>query len=200
LQRKSPEKYGDTEMSEPNVGRASRRQSAESAHADERATARAAIVDLTRRMESAWNEADGEAYSATFTDDSDYIAFDGTHLKGRQANARHHQNLFDSVDSVLKGSRSAFEGEPAVRFVAPDVAVVHAMGSILLPWQDEVTPKRRSNQTLVAVKRPEGWRFTAFHNTRYRPMTLPRGAPLRVIVSLMRLRAALSGKRRRPAA
>lgn len=183
-------------MNERRAGGKTRLQPVERIPAEYEAASREAIVDLIHRMEHAWNTADGHAYAAAFTGDCDYIAFDGKHLRGRDANARFHQRLFDSV---LKGSRLSFE-PPSVRFIHPDVAVVHAMGSMLLPWQSRVTPKQRSNQTLVAVRTSEGWRFTAFHNTRYRPKALPTGLPLKLIVALLRLRTSLSRKRSRRAA
>ena len=107
------------------------------------------------------------------------------------AEARHHQALFDTV---LYGSRLVFEGAPAVRLLGQDVALMHAFGSVLLPWQDAVTPKRRSNQTYVVVRGAEGWRITAFHNTRYRPMGLPSGFALRAILLAIRLCTMLSDR------
>jgi uncharacterized protein (TIGR02246 family) len=124
-------------------------------------------------------------YGRLFAEDCDYVAFDGTHLRGRQANAEHHQRLFDTV---LRGTRLMFEGEPVIRFLAPDVAVLHTVGSVVMPWQREVTARRRSNQTMVAVRESGGWRVAAFHNTRYRPTPLPTGAMLRLILAIMRLR------------
>jgi uncharacterized protein (TIGR02246 family) len=180
-----------------SMGGRSRLQSVERDPAGYEAASREAIVELTRRMEHAWNTADGSAYAASFTADCDYVAFDGTHLRGRDANACHHQRLFDSV---LRNTRLVFEGRPAVRFLADDVALVHAMGSVLFPWQRTGTPKRRSKQTLVAVRGPAGWRFAAFHNTRYRPTALPTGFALKIIMALLRLRASLSRKRARRAA
>jgi uncharacterized protein (TIGR02246 family) len=179
------------------MGRRTHLQGVQRNPAEYEAASREAIVDLLHRMEHAWNTGDAGAYAASFTENSDYIAFDGTHLRGRGANARHHQQLFDSV---LRNARLVFEGLPAVRFVGDDVAIVHAMGSVLFPWQRRVTPKRRSNQTLVAVRGPEGWRFAAFHNTRYRPTSLPTGLPLKIILALLRIRASLSRKRPRRAA
>ena len=149
----------------------------------------AAIAGLTRRMSETWNAGDGPAYAAIFTPDCDYIAFDGTHLKGREENARHHQALFETV---LKGTRLVFEGEAQIRFLSDGVALMHAMGSVLLPWQDRVTAKRRSNQTYVVVREKEGWCIAAFHNTRFRPMRLPTGRMLRLIRGLMRPRTAIS--------
>src|SRR5262245_17134604 len=94
------------------TGRRTRLQAVERVPAEYEAASREAIVDLTHRMEHAWNTADGLAYAGSFTEDSDYITFDGTHLRGRDANARHHQQLFDTVP---KNTRLVFEGEPIVR-------------------------------------------------------------------------------------
>jgi uncharacterized protein (TIGR02246 family) len=146
----------------------------------------AALAGLVRAAAESWDRGDGAGYGRLFTADSDYVAFDGTHLCGREANARHHQRLFDTV---LRESRLVFEEVPEVRFLTPDVAVLHTIGSVVMPWQRRVAARRRSNQTMVAVREKDGcWRVAAFHNTRCRPMRLPEGAGLRVILCVMRLR------------
>jgi uncharacterized protein (TIGR02246 family) len=150
----------------------------------------AAIRGLTRRLADAWNRNDADAYAKLFADDCDYVAFDGSHLKGRAANAESHRALFKTV---LKGSRAVYEPDIAVRFLAPDVAVMHAYGSVLLPWQRSVVTSRRSLQTYVVKRDADGWCVHAFHNTRVRPVALPRGLALCLIVGFMRLRAALAG-------
>jgi uncharacterized protein (TIGR02246 family) len=151
---------------------------------------RAGIAALAQRMVEAWDAGDGARYGELFTGDCDYVAFDGTHLKGREQNALHHEALYRTV---LKGSRLAFEGKPQIRFLSADIAVMHAMGSVLLPWQDRVTPRRRSYQNYVVVRGTDDcWRITAFHNTRYRPLRFPTGFMLRVIIFFMRLRTAIA--------
>jgi uncharacterized protein (TIGR02246 family) len=145
----------------------------------------AALAGLVRAMADAWDRGDGAGYGRLFAEDCDYVAFDGTHLRGRDANAEHHQRLFDTV---LRDTRLVFEGEPRTRFLAPDVALLHTMGSVVMPWQRGVTARRRSNQTMVAVREADGWRVAAFHNTRVRPMPLPTGAMLGLILAVMRLR------------
>lgn len=163
---------------------------------DARTSGRAQIEALTRYMSETWNRGDAVAYGMLFSEDSDYVAFDGTRLVGRNANIAHHQILFDTV---LKRSRLVFEGNPDIRFLTDDVAVMHAMGSVLMPWQEKVTARRRSIQTYVARREADNcWRFTAFHNTRYRPTRLPSGKMLAIILALMRLRTAISGKRGSP--
>lgn len=154
-----------------------------------------AIGALTGHLENAWNRNDGAAYASVFTDDSDYIAFDGTHVKGRAANAAHHQRLFDSV---LRGSRLKFE-HVTVRLLTPEVALMHGDGAVLMPWHSEVVPKRRSLQTFVVVKDGNVWRIAAFHNVRVRPLTLPGGVALTLLLAFFRLRTALAAHRRHDA-
>jgi uncharacterized protein (TIGR02246 family) len=119
-----------------------------------------AVRDLFGRLLDAWGRGDGHAYGALFTEDADYVAFDGSHTKGRRAIAESHQKLFDSW---LKGTRLLGK-ITALRFLGPDIALVHATGETLMPGKDK--PVRPSIQTLVAVNREGTWLFTAFHNTR----------------------------------
>ncbi len=57
-----------------------------------------------------------------------------------------------------------------VRFLSPDVALMHAVGGTVLRGKSEPSPERDSIQTLVAVRRDSEWRLAAFQNTRIRPM------------------------------
>ncbi|WP_244221971.1 SgcJ/EcaC family oxidoreductase [Corallococcus exercitus] len=125
----------------------------------------AAIRERLLRLYECWNQGDAQAYAACFTEDVDYVAFDGSHIRGRQANAEAHQALFDGV---LRGS--TLDGEvKSLRFLAPDVALIHTEGVVKLRWQRKAPKGRRSIQTTVAVKREGVWYFTAFQNTRIQP-------------------------------
>lgn len=126
----------------------------------------AAIRDLFRRLLDAWGRGDGHAYGALFTEDADYVAFDGSHTKGRREIASSHQQLFDKF---LKGTR--LTGRiTGVKFLNPDVALVHTLGSTVMRGKTKPSPERDSIQTLVATRSDGEWRFAAFHNTRVRPM------------------------------
>ena len=105
-----------------------------------RETAEAPVRALFARMAEAWDANDADAYAALFTEDSDYVAFDGTRQRGRAHNAASHRLLFETV---LRGSRLRGEVE-SVRFLRPDVAIMHAAGAVLMPWQDEIAPRRMS--------------------------------------------------------
>jgi uncharacterized protein (TIGR02246 family) len=144
----------------------------------------AKIRATVRRLFKSWADGDGAAYAAEFTEDADYVAFDGTHLKGQFENAELHDELFQTV---LRGSRLVGEVE-GVRFVSDDVAVVQLTGAVVFAWQRMATPDRMSRQTMVMVRQLGAWRIAAFHNTRIRPM--PRGGAMVRLFSLyVRLRS-----------
>src|SRR5262249_59061242 len=61
------------------------------------ATDEDAIRAIHQPMIDAWNAGDGAAFAAPFTDDADFIAWEGTHLQGRQEIAAFTQRAFDTV-------------------------------------------------------------------------------------------------------
>lgn len=125
-----------------------------------------ALRDLLQALMDRWAAGDAEAYADLFTEDADYVAFDGVNQKGRDAIVAGHQPLFTRW---LKGSRLIGD-VTSIRFLAPDVALMHATGNTIMAGKSRPAPGRESIQTLVAVKRDGVWRFTAFHNARVRPI------------------------------
>jgi uncharacterized protein (TIGR02246 family) len=139
------------------------RQEAAANHSTDEAAVRA----LYQQLMDGWNQGSGEAFAAVFTEDGDLVGFDGTHLKGRQEIAPFHQQLFDKW---LKGSRLVGQVKD-VRFLSPDIAVMHAVGSTVMRGKSEPSPERDSIQTLVATRQEsDEWRLAAFQNTRLHPI------------------------------
>jgi uncharacterized protein (TIGR02246 family) len=116
---------------------------------------------------AAWNRGSGADLAAVFAPDGDLVAFDGTHLNGRGEIAPVHQHLFDKW---LAGTRLVGRVE-GVRFLSPDVALMHAVGGTVPPGRAAPAPERDSIQTLVAVRGGDGWRLAAFQNTRLCPIS-----------------------------
>jgi uncharacterized protein (TIGR02246 family) len=113
-----------------------------------------------------WGRGDGEAYGSRFTEDADYVAFDGTRTRGRQEISASHQRLFDRFlkDTRLTGHILS------IKYPSPDVALIHATGGTIMRGKTKPSPERNSIQTLVAVREGPEWRFAAFHNSRVRPI------------------------------
>jgi uncharacterized protein (TIGR02246 family) len=142
---------------------------------------------LFQRMCQAWTDGDAAAYGACFTADCDYVSFDGTRAHGREQVVRSHDKLFRGV---LFGS--ALRGEvESIRYIADNVAVLYGTGSVLVAWRTQLPKRRLTRNTVVAIRGPDGWRFTAIHNGRIRPMQIPEpdSLPAQVARGLVALAA-----------
>jgi uncharacterized protein (TIGR02246 family) len=113
-----------------------------------------------------WNLASGAAFAAPFAADAEFVAFDGERFHGREEIARFHDAEFKTQ---LRGTRLVGEVTDA-RFLASDVAVMHASGGTVPRGKSAPAPERHSIQTLVAVRRNNEWKIVAFQNTRVRPI------------------------------
>ena len=133
---------------------------------EQRAADGRTIRALHGQVLDAWGAGNGNAFAAPFSDDALFIGFDGSVMRGREQIAATHQDVFDRW---MKGTRLV-EEQTEVRFVDPDVAVVHTLGGTVMGGKSEPTPERDSIQTLVAVRDAGGWSFVSFQNTRIRPI------------------------------
>jgi uncharacterized protein (TIGR02246 family) len=103
-----------------------------------------AIRELYQQMIDGWNAGKGDAFAAPYADDSDFIGFDGTYMKGHQQIASFHQMLFDKF---VKGSRLIGKIR-SIRFVTEDVAIMIAVGGTVMAGQSDIDPDRNSVHTL----------------------------------------------------
>ena len=126
----------------------------------------AAVRALYQQLMDGWNKGSGKAFASAFTEDGDLVAFDGTHFHGRAEIVPFHQELFDKW---LKGSRLVGQVKD-VRFLSPQIALMHAVGSTVMSGKSHPDPTRDSIQTLIAVQEAGEWRLAAFQNTRLRKM------------------------------
>ncbi len=149
----------------------------------------AQLVALFDRMCRAWTEGDAAGYGACFSSDCDYVAFDGARTQGQRQVIESHDKLFRGV---LFGSALVGEIE-SVRPLGPDVALLHGTGSVVVAWRSRPPRRRLTRNTLVAVRESDGWRITAIHNGRVRPVTVPEveSLPSRAARSLVRVTGAL---------
>src|SRR3984885_9347059 len=125
-----------------------------------------AIRSLLDRMLDAWSRGDAAAYADCFSLDSDYLTYNGMHLRGRNENAELHEALFGGP---LKGTRLSAAIESLV-FLSLDVALVHTVGSGAR--RRASSRRNQSIQTLIVVKQDGQWRIRSFENTRIRPFSI----------------------------
>jgi uncharacterized protein (TIGR02246 family) len=122
-----------------------------------------AIRKLVDRQVKGWNAGDPEAYASVFTYDADYVTFLGSHYKGREAIAASYGPLFKGF---LMGSRLDFE-ITQLRFLTPDVALIHAKGAVGKGARRRNRRNTRVN-TSIAVRTDAGWQLAASQNTTHR--------------------------------
>jgi uncharacterized protein (TIGR02246 family) len=133
---------------------------------DNSAADEAAIRDLIAQQINSWNAGDPAAYAHTYTPDGDCVSFLGGHHQGRDAIAASGEvpSAGTLFAKLLRGAQLDVE-ITHLRFLTPDVAVIHANGGLARPGR---RPSRRTN-TSVAVRTENGWLLAATHNTTQRP-------------------------------
>jgi uncharacterized protein (TIGR02246 family) len=123
-------------------------------------TDEAAIRQIVQQLQDGWAAKDGKTFAAPSSPDADYVVVDGARAIGREAIERGHTGIFSTF---LKDSTNVATVK-SIRFLRPDVAVVHA------EWNLEVrtngkTEKRRAMSTMVMTNDGGKWRIAVFQNT-----------------------------------
>ncbi len=120
------------------------------------------IRNLHEQMITAWNHGSGADFAGPFRQDADFVAYEGTHLKGRKEIEIFHTELFESE---LHGTRLD-GGVHFVRFINPGLAVMYAWAAMALPGQTNASASRDSMQMFIVGKRSDRWEFEAMLNAR----------------------------------
>jgi uncharacterized protein (TIGR02246 family) len=120
----------------------------------------AVAAGQVERLERAWNDADGAAWGAAFTDDADFVDIRGSHHTGAAAIGQGHQGIFDSI---YAGSAVRYSVDTA-RVIAPG-HIVAVVSAVLDAPSGPLRGVNHSRATVLLVNRSGAWRVTAFHNT-----------------------------------
>lgn len=138
---------------------ASHAQTASTSNADE-----AAIRKIVQQVQDGWNAHDGKAFAAPFAADADYVVVNGTYAKGREAIEKGHTAIFTTF---YKESHNVATIK-SIRFLRPDVAVVHNEWNLEFKVNGE-TRKGHAMNTMVMTKEGGKWSIAAFQNTPIQP-------------------------------
>ena len=124
---------------------------------DSLATNEAALRENVKQLETGWNTKSGALFAKPFAEDADYVVINGMHIKGRTVIEKAHQQIFDTIykDTTLTLNVQQ------IRFLRPDVAVVHVSGHRDGPGAES----HAGMLTLVMTKEKQGWTIAAFQNT-----------------------------------
>ena len=120
-----------------------------------------AVRENVRQLEAGWNTRSGALFAKPFAEDADYVIINGMHIRGREAIDKGHQRIFDTIykDSAL----SLVVRQ--VRFIRPDVALVHVAGHNKVSQNGE-TRESDGMITLVMTREKGEWKIVAFQNTQ----------------------------------
>jgi uncharacterized protein (TIGR02246 family) len=122
-----------------------------------------AIQDVLTELLASWNRGDAEAYGALFSEDADYVIWNGMYDKGRDAIVRSHTMIFSTFyrDSRLEGEITQ------VRYLSDEIALVHLTGQITLANGE---PAGFPTCPLAVMQRHgDAWLIVAWQNTPVMP-------------------------------
>lgn len=121
-----------------------------------------AMRDAVKQLETGWNTKSGATFAKPFAEDADYVVINGNYIKGRAVIESQHQRIFDTIFKDTTLSLTVQQ----IRFLRPDVAVVHVKGQRTSPVK-ELT--QDAMLTLFMTKEKPGWTIAAFQNTAIAP-------------------------------
>ena len=126
------------------------------------------IENTITAFANAWNVHDAKMLATVFTEDANLINFMGTLFPGRTAIEVVNAGIFATV---MRRSQMTFT-ESTVKFINPDVAIVHAVWTLdgqITPEGNDL-PQRTGRLTVVATQKDDNWRIEVMQNTEIVPM------------------------------
>lgn len=129
---------------------------------DSHAADEAAMRESVKQLETGWNTKSGAVFAKPFAEDADYVVINGMYIKGRATIESSHQRIFDTIFKDTKINLTVKQ----IRFLRPDIAVVHVTGHRDGPTKDLTGD---AILTLVMTKDQNGWTIAAFQNTSVAP-------------------------------
>lgn len=119
----------------------------------------AAIRENVKQMETGWNTKSGALFAKPFAEDADYVVINGMYIRGRSVIDTAHQRIFDTIYKDTTITLAVKQ----IRFLRPDVAVVHVNAHRNGPTKELTT---EAMLTLFMTKEKDGWTIAAFQNTQ----------------------------------
>lgn len=117
-----------------------------------RAKDEAAIREIVKQMEAAWNAKDADSETPIYVEDVDYVNSHGTFLKGSAEIAEGHRQIFSTIykDTTLKLKIEK------IRFLDSEAGIVHVLTA--LKKLDKTT---KGWLMIVVVKKDKKWKIAA---------------------------------------
>ena len=120
--------------------------------------------DIAKRLEDAWNAADGKAFAVPFAPDADFINIRGELHTGQEAIAAGHQGIFDTI---YAGSKVRYNVRQAREL--PSGAILAHIDALLNAPTGPMAGETAALASIVLVSDGDEHRIAAFHNTVVAP-------------------------------
>jgi len=120
----------------------------------------AAVRAVVQQVQDGWNTHDAKSFSAPFAADADYVVINGMKAKGRDEIEKGHAGIFATIYKDSKNTGTV----KSVRFIRPDVAVVHIEWNLEYQMGGQAR-KGRAMNTMVMTKEAGKWSIAVFQNT-----------------------------------
>jgi uncharacterized protein (TIGR02246 family) len=127
-----------------------------------------AIRRLEQIWDDNWNRHDPKGMAAVLAEDADFVNVNGEWFKGRSA----FQALMTRAHAMQFKDSTRTTRSTAVRFLTPDIAVVHSNWRISGDRRADgslLSQPREGVMTRVVVQRNGTWEVVAAHNTNTIP-------------------------------
>ncbi len=130
------------------------------------------INHVLTRFGEAWNRHDMSAFARLFAADGDFVDVFGNRFKGtaeiESALSARHAGVFNDSRFDKK--------ESTIRFLTPDIALVHAVWELTGARSPEGVPQPSTlgMMTYVMIKESAGWAIAALQNTLVSAPPTPR--------------------------
>lgn len=134
------------------------------------------IRKLETGLQEAWNHHDMRAWANLFAEDADFVNVVGWWWKGRPEIERKHT---DAHAFIFRESTLSID-EVHIRFLTPQIAVVHVLWSLVGQKKPDGTPgpPRKGIFMQVLQKREGKWLISAAQNTdSISEVPVPKGPP-----------------------
>jgi uncharacterized protein (TIGR02246 family) len=120
----------------------------------------AVVATIPKRIVTAWEAHDANAFAEVFTDDGTMI-LPGLYKKGRD---EIREFMAAQFEGPYKGTRVA--GEPVdIRFFGGTVGMLITAGGVLRPGDTEIAAEQAIRASWLVVKKDGTWYLAAYQNS-----------------------------------
>ena len=118
------------------------------------------VREIYRQLLQAWDKRNARDYALLFAADGSIVGFDGSQVSGQNEIGAHVTKVFSHHQTGRYTSIVR-----SVSSLSPDVAMLMAVSGMVPAGKEELDPALNAIQSLIAVRKRDGWKIALFQNT-----------------------------------